>query len=185
VVAGWGLFGTYTFYAVTTAGAAGVFGSGLFDSLGIWKNQPSWSPILFVGIALALALLLAALPAKGGTNVLLVVETLTVALILLVVYVLATIGMTRLVFVRRKMPSVPMWQIVIPAAAIVVLGYTLYRNVYPYPSGDAYWFPVVGGAWLVAAIIGVLAAPRTARRLGAALAAREGINAAAPEDVSR
>jgi len=401
VVAGWGLFGTYTFYAVTTAGAAGVFGSGLFDSLGIWKNQPSWSPILFVGIALALALLLAALPAKGGTNVLLVVETLTVALILvvtvtvlvkvightapgnahftmsvftlspgtsvsalflgvvfgflafagfeasatlgeeahrpsrdiprailgvaifggvyfvvvtaaevmgfgtssagltnfahspsllgdlgssyvgawvgnvitagttvsafgcclastvsaarvayamsrdtfgsrhigaanrwgtptaatglvtaatiiiyvvyvavssqasavaenaffwsgtigtlilLVVYVLATIGMTRLVFVQRKMPSVPMWQIVIPVAAIVVLGYTLYRNVYPYPSGDAYWFPVVGGAWLRAATIGVLAAPGTARRLGAALAAREGINATAPEDVSR
>ena len=84
VVAGWGLVGTYTFYAVTTAGAAGVFGSGLFDSLGLWKNQPSWSPILFVGVALALALLLAALPAKGGTNVLLVVETLTVALILVV-----------------------------------------------------------------------------------------------------
>src|ERR1700748_2296205 len=89
VVAGWGLFGTYTFYAVTTAGAgggvaAGVFGSGLFYSLGIWKNQPPWSPILFVGVALALALLLAALPAKGGTNVLLVVETLTVALILVV-----------------------------------------------------------------------------------------------------
>lgn len=53
-----------------------------------------------------------------------------------------------------------------------MLGYTLYRNVYPYPSGDAYWFPVVGGAWLVAAIIGVLVAPGTARRLGAALAAR-------------
>jgi amino acid transporter len=392
VVAGWGLVGTYTFYAVTTAGAAGVFGSGLFDSLGIWKNQPSWSPILFVGIALALALLLAALPAKGGTNVLLVVETLTVALILvvtvtvlvkvightapggahftmtvfslspgtsvsalflgvvfgflsfagfeasatlgeeahrpsrdiprailgvaifggvyfvvvtaaevmgfgttssgltafahspsllgdlgssyvgswvgnvitagttvsafgcclasivaasrvvyamsrdsfgsrgvgaahqrwgtptaatglvtvfavaiyliyvgvstqpssvaenaffwsgtigtlilLVVYVLATVGMVSLVFVRRRMPSVPMWQIVIPIAAIIVLGYTLYRNVYPYPSGDGYWFPIVGGAWLVAAILAVLLAPGTARRLGAALAAREGI----------
>src|SRR3974390_3595531 len=37
VVAGWGLAGTYTFYAVTTAGAAGVFGSGLLDSLGLWK----------------------------------------------------------------------------------------------------------------------------------------------------
>ena len=31
-------------------------------------------------------------------------------LILLVAYVLATIGMTLLVFVRREMPSVPMWQ---------------------------------------------------------------------------
>ena len=37
-------------------------------------------------------------------------------LILLVVYVLATIGMTLLVFVRRKMPSVPMWQVIIPIA---------------------------------------------------------------------
>src|SRR5262249_47919813 len=61
------------------------------------------------------------------------------------------------------------------------LGYTLYRNVYPYPSGDAYWFPIVGGAWLVASIIGVLVAPGTARRLGAALAAREGIAGTAPE----
>jgi amino acid transporter len=393
VVAGWGLVGTYTFYAVTTAGAAGVFGSGLFDSLGIWKNQPSWAPILFVGVALVLALLLAAVPAKGGTNVLLVVETLTVALILvvtvtvlvkvightapggahftmsvfslspgtsvpalflgvvfgflsfagfeasatlgeeahqpsrdiprailgvaifggvyfvvvtaaeimgfgttssglaafakspsllgdlgssyvgswvgnvitagttvsafgcclastvaaarvvyamsrdsfgsrgvgathprwgtptaatglvtvatlviygvyvavssqpsavaenaffwsgnigtlilLVVYVLATLGMVQLVFVRRKMPSVPMWQVIVPIAAIIVLGYTLYRNVDPYPSGDAYWFPIVGGAWLAAAVLAVFAAPRTARRLGTALAAREGIS---------
>ena len=74
VVAGWGLAGTYVFYAVTTAGAAGIFGSGLLDSLGMWKNQPSWAPMLFVGVALALALLLAALPARGGTNVLLIVE---------------------------------------------------------------------------------------------------------------
>jgi amino acid transporter len=102
-------------------------------------------------------------------------------LVLLVVYVLATIGMTRLVFVRRKMPSVPMWQVIIPVAAIVVLGYTLYRNVYPYPSGDGYWFPIVGGAWLAAAIVGVLVAPGTARKLGAALASREGIAAAAAD----
>lgn len=49
------------------------------------------------------------------------------------VYVLATVGMTRLVFVQRKLPGVPAWQMVIPVAAIVVLGYPLYRNVYPYP----------------------------------------------------
>ena len=78
-------------------------------------------------------------------------------LILLVVYVLATIGMTLLVFVRRKMPSVPMWQVIVPIAAIIVLGYTLYRNVYPYPAGDGHWFPIVAGAWLLAAVVGVLA----------------------------
>ncbi len=393
VVAGWGLAGTYVFYAVTTAAAAGIFGTGLLDSLGLWKNQPSWAPMLFVGAVLALALLLAALPARGGTNVLLIVEVCTVTLILivtvvvfvkllshsapggstftwsvfslapgtgvsalflgvvfgflsfagfeasstlgeeahnpsrdiprailgvavfggiyyvvvtaaemmgfgtsaagikafgssasllgdlgssyvgswvgniitagttvsafgcclactvgaarmiyamsrdsfgergigaahsrwgtpaaatgvvtvmaviiyvvyvivssspsalaenaflwsgtigtlilLVAYVLATIGMTLLVFVRREMPSVPMWQVIIPIAGIVVLGYTIYRNVYPYPTGDGHWFPIVAGAWLAAAVIGVLLAPRTARRLGAALMSREGIS---------
>jgi amino acid transporter len=393
VIAGWGLVGTYTFYAVTTAAAAGIFGTGLLDSLGIWTNQPAWSPMLLVGVVLALALLLAALPARRGTNVLLIVELTTVTLILvvtavvlvrllsgsapsgnhftwsvfslsrgtgvsalflgvvfgflsfagfeasatlgeearnpskdipraimgvaifggiyfvlvtavemmgfgtsakglaafgaspsllgalgtsyvgswvgnvitlgttisafgcclactvgaarmvyamsrdtfgirgagsvsrwgtpawatgvvtvlavviyvvyiatstvpsalamnaflwsgtigtlilLVAYLLATVGMTLLVFVRRKMPSVPMWQVVIPVAAVVVLGYTLYRNVYPYPTGDGRWFPAVAGAWLLAAVVGVLVAPRTARKLGEALTAGDGITA--------
>jgi amino acid transporter len=391
VVAGWGLVGTYTFYAVTTAAAAGIFGTGLLDSLGVWTNQPSWSPMLIVGVVLALALLLAALPARGGTNVLLVVEVGTVALILvvtvvvlvrviagnapggshftwtvfslghgtgvsalflgvvfgflsfagfeasstlgeeahnpsrdiprailavaifggiyfvvvtaaemmgfgtspggiaafgsspsllgslgssyvsawvgdvitagttvsafgcclactvgaarliyamsrdsfgprgvgagsrwgtparatgvvtglavviyvvyvvvsahvsalatnaflwsgtigtlilLVAYLLATIGMTLLVFVRRQMPSVPMWQVIIPIAGLIVLGYTIYRNVWPYPSGDFAWFPIVAGVWLFVAMIAVLFAPRMARRLGGALMSREGI----------
>jgi hypothetical protein len=101
-------------------------------------------------------------------------------LILLVIYVLATIGGMVLVFVRRKLP-VPMWQVVIPAAGLVVLGYTLYRNVWPYPTGDGRWFPIVSGAWLVAAILAVIFAPGTARRLGLALAAREGIAAPGAE----
>jgi amino acid transporter len=96
-------------------------------------------------------------------------------LILLVAYLLATVGMTLLVFVRRKMPAVPAWQIVVPIAAVIVLGYTLYRNVYPYPSGDGKWYPIVAGGWLIAAVITVIAAPRTARRLGEALTSSEGI----------
>src|SRR5246127_866575 len=48
VVAGWGVPGTYVFYAVTTAAAAGIFGAGLLNTLGIWKNQPSWAPVIFV-----------------------------------------------------------------------------------------------------------------------------------------
>jgi amino acid transporter len=97
-------------------------------------------------------------------------------LILLVVYVLASIGCTILVFIRHKL-EVPAWQIVIPIAGLIVLGYTLYRNVWPYPTGDAAWFPVTAGIWLLVAVIAVLAAPGTARKLGAALAAREGIKA--------
>jgi hypothetical protein len=99
-------------------------------------------------------------------------------LILLVAYVLATLGCTMLVFVRRKLP-VPMWQVIVPIAALVVLGYTLYRNVIPYPTGAAAWFPVVSAIWLAVAVLAVIFAPGTARKLGAALAAREGI---APPD---
>jgi hypothetical protein len=102
-------------------------------------------------------------------------------LILLVAYVLTTVGAIWLVFVRRRMPSVPRWQIVVPLAALVLLGYTLYRNVIPYPpSGPPRWFPVVAGGWLAVALVLVLAAPGTARRLGRALSAAERI--AAPDE---
>ncbi|MDQ1618862.1 MAG: hypothetical protein QOE19_1431 [Actinomycetota bacterium] len=95
-------------------------------------------------------------------------------LILLVAYVLTTIGAIRLVFIQHKV-QVPQWEIVIPIAALVLLGYTLYRNVIPYPtSGPGQWFPVVAGGWLALAVVAVLAAPRAAARLGERLAAEEG-----------
>ncbi len=387
VVAGWGLLGTYTFYAVVTSTAAGIFGTAFLQAVGIWHNPPSWAPFLLLAVVLVIALLLAVMPARRGAGVLLSVEGITVALILvitavvlvrllagnapsghtftwsvfqvepgtgfsalflgvvfgflsfagfeaaatlgeeakrptrdipraifgvalfggvyfvvvtavemmgfgadkagvaaftaspsllgdlgstyvghwvgdvvtlgttfsafgcclacivggarllyalsrdtagprglgsgsrwgtpawatlavtaaaglivviytaaahataedsfiwsgtigtlilLVAYVLATLGATMLVFVRRKL-TVPMWQIVVPIAALIVLGYTLYRNVIPYPTGAAAWFPVVSGGWLLVAILAVIFAPGTARRLGVALAAREGI----------
>jgi amino acid transporter len=91
-------------------------------------------------------------------------------LILLVAYLLTTIGAIRLVFVQRLM-DVPRWQVVIPLAAVVVLGYTLYRNVIPYPAeGPAQWFPIVAGGWLALALIAVVLAPATARRVGERLA---------------
>ncbi|HZP52790.1 APC family permease [Actinocrinis sp.] len=105
-------------------------------------------------------------------------------LILLVAYILTTIGAIYLFFVQRKM-AVPTWQIVIPIAAIVLLGYTLYRNVSPYPSGAAGWLPVVSGAWLVIGIIAVIAAPGTARRMGFLLTEMEGIAAAKASEPAR
>src|SRR6201992_1935577 len=72
VVAGWGLVGTYTFYAVTTAAAAGIFGTGLLQSVGVWSSPPAWAPVIFVAFALILAFALAIVPARGGPNTLLV-----------------------------------------------------------------------------------------------------------------
>jgi amino acid transporter len=97
-------------------------------------------------------------------------------LILLVAYLLTTVGAIRLVFVQRKMPAVPMWQVVVPVLALVVLGYTVYRNVAPYPAysdGPAFWFPIVAGVWLLVGLVAVVVAPAMAQRAGAALTAAE------------
>ena len=97
-------------------------------------------------------------------------------LILLVAYLLTTVGAIRLVFVQRRMPAVPMWQVVVPLLALVVLGYTVYRNVAPYPAyadGPAFWFPIVAGAWLLVGLVAVVVAPAMAQRAGAALTAAE------------
>ncbi len=91
-------------------------------------------------------------------------------LILLVAYVLATLGCIKLVFLDRLLP-VPMWQVVIPLAALAILGYTIYRNVWPYPTeGPAQWFPVVAFGWLALITIVVLAVPSVPRRLAAGMA---------------
>jgi amino acid transporter len=94
-------------------------------------------------------------------------------LIILVIYVLTTIGAVRLIFVQRKI-RVPMWEIILPVLGIVVLGYTVYVNLVPYPtSGPARWFPVVAGGILVLAIVAVLAAPRLFSRVGQQLTEAE------------
>jgi hypothetical protein len=49
------------------------------------------------------------------------------------------------------------------------------------PQGSATY---AGRAWLLAAVIAVIFAPRTARRLGEALAAREGIVAPGTEEAA-
>ena len=50
----------------------------------MWSNPPDWAPFLLAAIALLLALVLTAAPARRGTHVLLTVEGVTVALILVV-----------------------------------------------------------------------------------------------------
>jgi amino acid transporter len=86
-VAGFGLMGTYVFYALVTSSAAGIFGSAFLDSLGIWTNQPDWAGFLVGGIALVLALFLAVVPARRAGAVLLSVEGATVTLILVIAVV--------------------------------------------------------------------------------------------------
>ena len=84
-------------------------------------------------------------------------------LIVLVAYVLATIGAARML----PRTDVPTWQIIIPIVTVAVLGYTIFRNVIPYPSGDGFWLPIAAGVWVaiaLAAVVFVSAwSPRSAR----------------------
>jgi amino acid transporter len=84
VISGWALMGTYTFYSVVTATAAGIFGADFLDALGIWTHQPGWAPFVVGAIALAGVWALAASNIREGTRVLLAIEGTTVGLILLV-----------------------------------------------------------------------------------------------------
>ena len=84
VISGWALMGTYTFYGVVTATAAGIFGAEFLDALGIWTDQPGWAPFVVGAVALAGVWALASSNIRGGTRVLLVIEGTTVALILIV-----------------------------------------------------------------------------------------------------
>jgi amino acid transporter len=117
----------------------------------------------------------------GGDPFTLFLESGTIGtLILLVVYVLATIGMVRLVFFSGQ-TQVRRWEMIIPALGLVVLAYTLYRNVWPLPKGVAWWGPSVAIAWLALGIIGVLVRPAATRRAGRQLTQSEGL--ASPEPV--
>jgi amino acid transporter len=91
-------------------------------------------------------------------------------LILLVAYLLATVGCIKLIWIDKKMPQVPTWEIVIPIAAVIVIGYTLYRNVFPYPDANpAQWFPVVAFGWVLLVAIVAFVVPGFAQRLAGGL----------------
>jgi amino acid transporter len=58
-------------------------------------------------------------------------------------------------------------QFLIPIAAIIMLGYTLYSNVYPVPPAPAQFFPYIVVAWFVIGAVIVLAVPGLSAKIGA------------------
>jgi hypothetical protein len=97
-------------------------------------------------------------------------------LILIVVYVLATIGAIRLVFFPAGRSAVRA-EIVIRVLGLALLVYTLWRNIVPFPAGSARWLPITAAVWLLAALAFVLARPVVARRAGERLTAADGLSA--------
>jgi amino acid transporter len=98
-------------------------------------------------------------------------------LVVLFVYMVVTAGAMRLLFFSG-MNEVRRIEAIIPVAALLVLGYTIYRNVVPYPTGDDRWLPMLAGIWVLVAVAGVVASPSVARRIGAKLTASDGLRPA-------
>ena len=94
-------------------------------------------------------------------------------LILLVAYVLATLGAVKLLFFSGD-GAVSRWEVVIPVLGLALLGYTLYRNVIPWPSGSALWGPGLAIAVLALVVMVVAARPSAARDAGAKLLRQQG-----------
>jgi amino acid transporter len=91
-------------------------------------------------------------------------------LILLVAYVLATVGCIKLIWIDKKMPQVPTWEIVIPLLALVMIGYTIYRNVFPISHvNPTRWFPIVAFGWVIVVALVAFFAPGFAQRLSVGL----------------
>src|SRR5215218_2701567 len=95
-------------------------------------------------------------------------------LILLLVYALATIGAAKLLFFSGER-LVAAWEVVVPFLALVVIGYTLFRNVYPYPTDAAAWYPIIAALWVILGILVTLVRSAATRRAGERLMAEEGL----------
>jgi amino acid transporter len=136
-------------------------------------GTPAVAASLVVGVIAAIALVCAVAFAAKPFDTFLWSGTIG-TLILLVAYLLATLGCIKLVFIDRKL-AVPQWQVVIPVAAVLVILYTLYRNVWPYPTSGAFqWLPVVAGGWVAVVTLVVVLVPSVPRRLARGMASLEG-----------
>jgi amino acid transporter len=97
-------------------------------------------------------------------------------LILLLVYALATIGAAKLLFLSGER-QVAAWEVVVPFLALLVIGYTLFRNVYPYPTEAERWYPIIAAAWIVDGVLITFVRYAATRQAGERLVAEEGLAA--------
>jgi amino acid transporter len=91
--------------------------------------------------------------------------------LILVAYVMATIGAIRYLFFAGGEAKVPAWQIIIPVLGGAFVCYTIYRNVFVGQEGAFAHLPYIEVVWLIVGLGVVLVAPGLAGRVRAGLAA--------------
>ncbi|HEY1367150.1 MAG TPA: APC family permease [Gaiellaceae bacterium] len=124
--------------------------------------------VMLFGLAVVIAL---RINGTTSTNVFFYMGTIGV-LSMLVAYIVTNLGAMRFLHLgRREAP----WRVVIPILAIAALVYTIYKNVWPKPAYPYDLFPLIVAGWLVLGAAIATLAPGLARRMGARLAASEGM----------
>jgi hypothetical protein len=94
-------------------------------------------------------------------------------------YAPVTLGAARLLILSGNR-QVTVWEIVIPALALMLIGYTLFGNVIPYPEGGAATYPAVSAAWIVLGVVLVLVRRRASSAAGERLPQTKGSPAPEP-----
>ena len=87
------------------------------------------------------------------------------------------VGAAKLLFLSGER-QVAAWEVVVPFLALVVIGYTLFRNVYPYPTDAAAWYLIIAALWVVTGILLTFVRYAATQRAGERLLAEEGLAAA-------
>ena len=142
------------------------------------KNGTPTSATRFIVGAIALIIILWALIGGVKPFDIFLGSGVIGTLILVAVYVLATIGAVKFLFFSGVKRAAS-WEIIIPIAGLIVLVYTLYRNVIPFPaSGAARMYPIVSAIWLAVGLVTVWARPAFTKKLGEKLLADENLSAA-------
>jgi len=99
-------------------------------------------------------------------------------LILLVVYLMVTVGAIRFIFFGSTKRA-PAWEIIIPILGIGMLGITVWENIHPWPTAWASRaLPIAAAIWLVAGILFIAAKPALANKMGEKLRKDENLSAA-------
>ena len=82
-VAGWCLLGGYLIFGAGSCYGAAVFFNSLLNSMGV-ANPPQWIPFVVTLVLLVGATLLTVIPARRGTDLMLLAEAVTVTLIVII-----------------------------------------------------------------------------------------------------
>ncbi len=88
--------------------------------------------------------------------------------LILVAYVMATLGAIRYLFFTGE-PKAPRWQLIVPILGGAFVCYTIYRNVFVGQVGTYHRLPYIEGAYLVIGLLIVCLAPGLAARVRAGL----------------